>query len=83
MESAVAVDFVGMWVNRRVIHISIKINIENEYEKSNSTDTNWRLCLTLCSCGKNKAVKNTESLISTIGQIFVNSVVSVVAAKKA
>lgn len=56
---------------------------QNEYEKSNSTDTNWRLCLTLCSCGKNKAVKNTESLINTIGQIFVNSVVSVVAAKKA
>ena len=32
MESAVAVaDFVGMWVTRRVIHISIKINIEYIY----------------------------------------------------
>lgn len=29
MESAVAVaDFVGMWVTRRVIHISIKMNIK-------------------------------------------------------
>lgn len=28
MESAVVVDFVGMWVTRRVIHISMKIDIK-------------------------------------------------------
>lgn len=41
------------------------------------------LCLSLCSCGKSKAVKNVENLINTIGQVTADSEASVVAAEKA
>lgn len=41
------------------------------------------LCLSLCSCGKNKAVKNVENLINAIGQVSANSKDAVAAAEKA
>lgn len=41
------------------------------------------LCVSLCACGKSKAVKEVETLIDTIGEVTVDSESSVVAAEKA
>lgn len=41
------------------------------------------LCVSLCACGKSKAVKETETLIDAIGEVTVDSESSVLAAEKA
>lgn len=41
------------------------------------------LCLSLCACGKSKAVSNVESLIGAIGEVTVDSEAAVVEAEEA
>ena len=41
------------------------------------------MCLSLCACGKNEAVKNTESLIAAIGKVTLDSESAIVAAEEA
>lgn len=45
--------------------------------------TIFMLCLSLCSCGKSKAVKNVEDLIGAIGVVSADSEAAVAAAEKA
>lgn len=45
--------------------------------------TIFMLCLSLCSCGKSKAVKNVEDLIGSIGVVSADSEAAVAAAEKA
>lgn len=45
--------------------------------------TIFMLCLSLCSCGKSKAVKNVEDLIGSIGAVSADSEAAVAAAEKA
>ena len=45
--------------------------------------TIFMLCLSLCSCGKSKAVKNVEDLIGSIGVVSADSETAVAAAEKA
>lgn len=54
-----------------------------QYEKAISLILVFVLCLSLCSCGKSKAVKNAENLISSIGEVTADSESAVVAAEKA
>ncbi len=41
------------------------------------------LCISLCACGKSKAVKNVEALINAIGSVSVGSESAIVAAENA
>ncbi len=41
------------------------------------------LCLSLCACGKSKAVKNVEAMIDAIGEVTVDSEAAVVEAENA
>ena len=41
------------------------------------------MCLSLCACGKSEAVKNTETLIASIGDVSLESKSAITAARNA